>query len=652
MKKDVLIIVSLFSVAFLIRAVGVSNICLNPDEFCYRSWGNLILANNWVPTAEVAVAFKYTNPFLSYLGAVVTVLFNGDFETIRMISVIFGSLTVSILYLFGKVIYDRKTGLLAAIFLCFSAYHCLYSRIFKFEALTLFFITAFLFFFWLSQRSEGRKSTSYAIIAGAMMGLAFDAKYISLILVPAVLAYVLWTNKFSFKALMDKQIILTFIFAFLFFLPLLICLYTTGVGLDPLYYQAFGRFEGEAPPSGFRPAGTRVCEYPIDQLFEKALARISDVLAWGSQALTPMWKSIFRLSVLLLSLIALFYYLYSFMNRERESGFLIISILSFIIILFFGSAGSKYYLLYVFPFYFVMLSHLIVKSFEHLRRENNYKNIFRIFIVSLAVIIFFSYVITGVTSPYWDKGEYLWAKSGVEYIKSDAVKSGYEGHITIGLITIPGFVEYSVYLSDFNASSTLILKKENKYSNELANVDLKKINILKPQYLIVDELYEYYLQGMVANEIFKDYAIVYHSQTYPYGCFVLKRKNTEPPEPLSPIKGKEGKISKDIFERSIPAVMKVGKIYIASVRVENTGSSRTNFTVCMHSDKYTIFVDEVGRSGTLDKGSTCILKFEIVPFKEYTGELPITVDLYAKDEENDTYIKVDSVSDYVYRIVK
>lgn len=201
--KDILIILGLFLIALLIRASDVSNVGMYPDEGQYHWKVNKILVNNWVPVAEV---FNYNPPFLQYIEAGVTLLFGGELNTLRMVSVIFGSLTIPFLYLFGKTMYNRKTGLLAAIFLTFSSYHILYSRTIMLETPTIFFITAFLYFFWLSQRCEhGTKGMIYAAVAGAMMGLSFDAKYMAGFLVPAVPAYILWTNKFNFKALLIKR---------------------------------------------------------------------------------------------------------------------------------------------------------------------------------------------------------------------------------------------------------------------------------------------------------------------------------------------------------------------------------------------------------------------------------------------------------------
>lgn len=647
MRKDILLVLSLFSVAFLIRVVGVSNVCMYIDEWLYWTNANSILANNFAPTASV---FKYTTPFLPYIGAVVTLLFEGDLNILRIISVVFGSLTVPMLYLFGKAMYDRKTGLLSALFLCFSAYHCLYSRIFMFEALTLFFITAFLYFFWLSQRSEGRKSTTYACLAGAMLGLAIDAKYISLFLIPVVLAYVLWTRKFSFKALMDKKINLIWIFALLFLFPLLMGFYTSGVGLDPLQFQIIGRFEKETE------ANVRVLEFSPAELLTRGTNNILGVLTRGDEILIHHWAILFKLSAILLFLITLFYYLPNFINAEKKGSFLMISS-GMLFLTLLELSRYQHYLIYLLPFYFVMLSHLAIKSFEHLRirKENSYKNIFRIFITFLVIIALFSSFTTGVTSPYWEEGIYSWSESATDYIKSDVTKSGYEHYVVIGITTLPEIIDYPLQLShDTNAPIIVILKRTGEYESEKDKIDLEKIDMLKPSYLIEEDskYYGYHFKENVKREILKDYEIVLHTGTYPHGCFVLKRKNLQPPEALLETNGKDGEIFRNTFERSMPGVMKVGEIYTALVRVENTGDYRTNFTINVYSDRYIIFVEDPYREITLDKGSTRVLKFKIVPIRGYAGELPITVDLYAKYEGSETYRKVDSVSDCIYLIKK
>lgn len=650
-RKDIPIICGLFLIALIIRAAGVPNVFLFSDEPAYWHNANLILANNWCPSEGV---FKYTNPFLSYLIAVVTVLFGGEFNTLRIISVIFGSLTVPFLYLFGSAMYNRRVGLLSSLFLCFSAYHCIFSRILMLEALTLFFVTAFLYFFWLSQRSDSdRRSTTYAILAGAMMGLAIDAKYLSLFLIPVVLSYVLWTRRFNFKALLDKRIILVLVFAFLFFLPLLIGLYATDVGLYPLQFHMAERFEKTSA------VNVRVVSFSPGELLVSVCTNILGVLSRGAELLPLAFGDMFRLSAILLFVLTFLLYLPDLKNGERRATFLIFSILILFIILL-GCARHEYYLLYALPSYLVMLSYIFVKFLDHLRsrsrRENISKNIFRIFVLLLTVIMLFSYLVTGITSPHWDKGEMAWVQGAVDHIQSDVTRnSPEEGHIIIGAFMSVIPIDYYIYNSDFNASVDFLFERTGEYASEKRSINVDKIKVIKPDYMIASALeYESLFGEQVKKEIFTDYKKIV-LDTYPHRCIVFKRIKEEKIESTGGIEiPLNGEISQGIFDRSIPSVMEIGKIYTALVQVRNTCSSRADFKVSVDTDHYTIFVDHFQRSITLDKCSTTTLKFKIIALKEHTGELPVTANLYVKREENGTCkaYKVDSISDYVLLIVR
>lgn len=643
-NRDILIIIGLFSVAFLIRVVGVSNVVLEWDEIEYWSKAMNILANNWVPTPEV---FGGTSPFLPHIGAMVTSFFGGGLHTLRMISVLFGSLTVPLLYLFGKEMYGRKAGLLSALFLCFSAYHCFYSRILMIESFALFFVVAFLYFFWGWQCSEqDRKSTSYAIIAGVMMGLAISAKYLPVFLVPAVLIYVFWTSAFSFKALIDKRIILMLIFTLLIFYPLFICLCITDT--NPIYHYTVELPEIYETASG--GAKTRGMETPMHEIFIGGMKKIQEILAWGNTTLIPHWAVLYKSSVLLLFLITISSNLLGFINRERKSSFLMISIivLGLLILCF---LPAKYYLIYALPFYFVMLSHQVVKLVEDIKRENSYKNVFRISIILLTAIMLFSSVITASTSSYWDEGEHVWNKDAMDYIKNDIANSDYIEGVLIGLVGSEIFVDYYIQFYDFNAT-TCSVKTVRKYHKKV-EIDLEKINKLKPNYIVVsEELFDGLFTNSIEKEILEQYRLVFHSKTYnTYNGFVFKRKNMQPPE-IIPSDGKDGKISQDIFKGTLPGVMKVGNIYTVSVEVTNNGDSCADLAVGMHYDGRILFVAEKRRSITLDRGATRILKFKVVPIEEYAGKLPITVDLYVKSNKYEMVRKVDSCSDYIYLIKK
>ena len=643
-RKDIVIVSGLFFVALVIRVAGVSNVCMTVDEWTVWNKVNLVLANSFIPPAQV---FEYTNPSMPYLGALVTALFEGDLNILRMISVLFGSLSVPFLYLFAKTMYDRKTGVLSALFLCFSVYHCLYSRIIMLEALTIFFVVAFLYYFWLSEKQE---STTYACIAGAMLGLAFDAKYISIFLILAVLAYVLWTRRFDLKALLDRRIVLMFVFAFLFFLPLLICLYYTGVGLEPFFFQAFDKFEkaGDINVPLKEVSATALPVMVIDDF--------SDILARGSEILPG--AVIFRFAALILLPLTLLFYLPRLIKAEREGSFLLISILTFFTFLFTVCTTHRYYLIYFLPFYFVMLSHLAIKFSEQLKHHIfSPNNILRRLVILLVTLMLLSYLVTGVVSPYWDRGNSAWTQNAISYIKADALGEGNEKMLVIGSLMYIKSLDYCVHLNELNASVEHIFEPASEYEGGKYVVTLDRIEMLKPDYIILNEgEYRGYFDTQLREGLYENYKLALQSQTTRCKYFVFKRMKEGGCEkqPSKIPEGYSGKISEDIFTRTVPGRMKVAAVYPTVVQIRNTGDSAADFEVRVHSERYRIFVERGHEFVTLDSGESRIYKFRIVPLKESKEDVMITVDLYmwCKVDRLNKKVKIDTISDCVKLIEK
>jgi hypothetical protein len=416
-----------------------------------------------------------------------------------------------------------------------------------------------------------------------------------------------------------------------------------------MFYYAYERFNKQSP------GGYQLMDIGLDRLFIKGWDTIAGVFAWGSQKLNPTWEFLFIICVILLILIALLFYLPRLIKKEKEGSFLLISLFSFYTLLL-GTAAYRHYYIYSLLFYFVMFSHIAVTSFDGLKKDKGQKNILRIVVLSIISLILFSYFFTAVTSPYWDDGEYSELKDAMQYINNDAAISGHKGEIIVGVNFKPEQVDYYSYLQNLNISTILIIKYAPIYASDERKIDLENIYTRKPDYLLVNDLYKesrYYYKGATEEDIQKSYKIIYRSKTYFFETFVLKNENPESSERLLSI-GEGGKISQDIFEKSVPGTMKIGTIYKALVKVENTGDSRTNFTVRFVPyvrNKFILFVEDEVREITLEKGSTHLFTFKIVPYNEYNKELPITVELYSRNEENGTkYLKLDSASTYVHRI--
>jgi 4-amino-4-deoxy-L-arabinose transferase-like glycosyltransferase len=631
-KRDIFIVVALFLIAFIIRASSVAEISMYLDEWIYWTDMHRIVASNFNLLARPDL-FNYTSPFISTIGAATTPLFGNDLPTARMISVLFGSMTVPFLYFFGKEMYDQKTGLLAAILLCFSAYHSLYSRVLMLEATAIFFITASLYFFWRTQHpTEGQNRVGSAILAGAFLGLAIDVKYAALCMVPAIIGYILWTSGFNFRALFDKRILIIFLFAFLFFLPLLFALFYTGDGLHGMLYYTMDKYSKPG-------AQARLSSLPIADIVGRGLDMINGVFAWGSDKLPPNGEMLFNSSVTLLIFITIVFYLFCFAKREKKGTFLLISAIIFHLLFFFISPYKHYYL-YTLPFYYVMFPHVIFTCAE---KKNGTRSIAGIGIIILAITVVFFYLLLGGTSPFWDKGEYAGAENAVFLIKNDAYASNLSGKILVGTTFREVVAEYAIRKQDFGAATNRMIELTGPYVKTKYQTNLQKISQFQPDYLIFGELTysRFYFNPNVERNLLENYRIIHDSRSYFLEYIILKRVTPLTRGDLKLLYDNEtkGEISQSVFQNSVPTIMTVGKPVNLTIQVTNTGKSRTEYYLAVTCDKFRMFVDKPVRASiTLDSGESGTISYALVPFVKYSAKdgsalysdkgLPVAVQLY------------------------
>ncbi|MFB6295034.1 MAG: ArnT family glycosyltransferase, partial [Candidatus Nanohaloarchaea archaeon] len=118
-------------------------------------------------------------PLTFYILGLVQLVGTSDL-VVRLPSAVFGVATVLVVYRIGAEIYNRRTGLLAALFLAVSPVHLLYSREALPVAAALFFLS--LSVYYVLQRSDDCRfrDTAAAVGAGA---LAFLSHFMSLSLV-------------------------------------------------------------------------------------------------------------------------------------------------------------------------------------------------------------------------------------------------------------------------------------------------------------------------------------------------------------------------------------------------------------------------------------------------------------------------------------
>ncbi|MDO8573342.1 MAG: glycosyltransferase family 39 protein [Candidatus Daviesbacteria bacterium] len=118
--------------------------------------------------------------------------------SVRLPSVILGTATVWLTYLLGKEIFNKKIGLLSALFMAIAPLHVYYSQEARMYVLAAFVVT--LSFYFLHRLTTGKKWAWLGFIISLVLVLYSD--YLAYLIIPAQIIYLIWTKKMRREALM------------------------------------------------------------------------------------------------------------------------------------------------------------------------------------------------------------------------------------------------------------------------------------------------------------------------------------------------------------------------------------------------------------------------------------------------------------------
>ena len=394
-RYDVLIVSFLFVLSVFIRLINYAEQEVMSDEIGYSSNAYAILAYGWSWPVEYMQGHP---PYFHYLLAITTYLFGGSFDVLRIVPIFLASLTVCVIYFLGKTLFDRRVGFLSAILLSFSSFHILYSRTLMLEVPVIFLMFAALFFFWKSYHKKD--DIVNACIAGILLGLAIGTKYISLLLYPILIIYLLWSSK-SLKSIIDKRVILTFLVSLLVFSPVLITLYRNDV--NPFYWQLFKRFEIEY---------TSHYTIPLEELFIRGYNNYVGILIDKDSvaALSFSGLHIFHLSALILLAVTLLYCLQLMFKKKSSVRFLMIFFIILNVFIALYGVRYQYYLMSTLPVFYIMMSYMTISFIDQFEVQYKRKelraslvNLAKISILIFVCIFAFSSIVIGIMAPFVNK---------------------------------------------------------------------------------------------------------------------------------------------------------------------------------------------------------------------------------------------------------
>jgi len=217
MKRETKLLILLFIIAFIIRSIFVFSTPMQIwDETVYANLGydlsnnplDYSVANNgwsdFIPSggdnfyAWPKMGFRA--PLLPYL-LMPLYLFHLNFLVIFFIAII-GALSVCLVYLLGKKLFNEKVALYSAILFLLIPLHIIYSAKILTGVLFTFFVLLTFFSFWKGYEEGSKK---HKVLFGVFLALALLSRYTALWIMPIFLLYFLARDK-SLKFLKDKYL--------------------------------------------------------------------------------------------------------------------------------------------------------------------------------------------------------------------------------------------------------------------------------------------------------------------------------------------------------------------------------------------------------------------------------------------------------------
>ncbi len=203
-KKENLIIVILTIIGFILRIYRLDFQSLWIDESFSINAALAVLSKGY-PLLESG--FWYSGSLLhTYLISFFMLIFSNDLFGARLVSVIFGTLTIPLSYYFGKEFFDKKIGLFLSILITFSVWEIAWSRQARMYAQLQFFFLLSLLFFYRYIRTKDNKNLYLTLISTFLTVLSHGLGYTLFLIY--IIYFLFNLKEIDLKLLKNKYIVL------------------------------------------------------------------------------------------------------------------------------------------------------------------------------------------------------------------------------------------------------------------------------------------------------------------------------------------------------------------------------------------------------------------------------------------------------------
>ena len=197
MKREIKILLIVLLIAFLVRVTNLNKTIIF-DEYVQTK---AVLEHNALGLDKGTGI----TPLTTWTRIVFTWLMGVHTWSLKLVSVVFGLLSLVLVYFLAKELYDKKTALWASLLIAVSAWHVLGTTSISFDGAFLTFyylLTIFCFVKYL--KTESRK---WLYFTGIAFGLAMLTKLNAILIIPIIIIYSLIKEANIKKAVKDFLII-------------------------------------------------------------------------------------------------------------------------------------------------------------------------------------------------------------------------------------------------------------------------------------------------------------------------------------------------------------------------------------------------------------------------------------------------------------
>ncbi len=191
-RWDVLLLLLLVLLAFGLRVYALGRDSLWLDELC-----QVLASDHPVWQTVLHSAQNYGNAPLDYVITSLALRVGRSEGVLRLPAVLWGTLSVVVLYAIGRKMFDKRTGFLAAFLLTVMPMHVYYSRELRFYSLSIFLALVSLYAFI---RALDRDTRAAWVAYGVATLLALYSHYYVLVVVAVEGAWIIWmvlTRRYS-----------------------------------------------------------------------------------------------------------------------------------------------------------------------------------------------------------------------------------------------------------------------------------------------------------------------------------------------------------------------------------------------------------------------------------------------------------------------